>query len=268
MKAASYAERLVTFLARDLRDGEVVLAGANSLLPRMAFRLARLTHAPGLVVWSAFSYARGGNDIGRVGDSATDYLAAAPSGMHPPPEVTLGDVGRIGDVFYVGGLQVDRFGGTNLWGLKGRDGRLAVAGPGPVGTTTMGAFVRRTVVIMTRHSPKTFVAQCDYTTCLGHRAPDGRTRSELGLPGGGPRWVCSPLGVFGFDPGGTMRPHLLRPGVTAEDVRRSTGFPMEWDAAGEIPAPTAEDLEYLRSGIDENGYLQEEIMPLWQEERS
>lgn len=268
MNEATYAERLVTFLSRDLQDGEVALAGANSLLPRMAFRLARRMHAPGLVVWSAFSYGRGGEQIESLGDSATDYLATTPSGPHPPPEVTLGDVGRIGDVFYVGGLQVDRVGGTNLWGLNGRDGRLAVAGPGPVGTTTMGAFVTRTVVIMTRHDARTFVAQCDYTTCLGHRAPDGRTRIELGVPGGGPRWVVSPLGIFDFAPEGAMRLHSRRPGVTEADVRRATGFPIESESTGEIPAPSAEELECLRSTIDQRGYLQEDIMPLWQEERS
>lgn len=261
MNTATYPECLVAFLARDLQDGETVLAGASSLLPRMAFRLARLTHAPRLVVWSAFSYLRPGEVGAALGDSATDYLATAASGPHASPETTLGDARRIGDVFYIGGLQVDRVGNTNLWGLKGKGGRLATPGPGPVGTTTMGSLVGRTVITMTRHDHRTFVEACDFVTCLGHRAPDGRSRSALGLPGAGPRWVISPLGVFDFNAELTMRLRFLPPGLTEQDLMTATGFPLDTAGAEVIPPPTRDELDALRSVLNDAGVSLEAAMP-------
>lgn len=260
MREASYVECLVSFLAHDLRDGETVLAGASSLLPRMAFRLARLTHAPGLVVWSAFSYLAPGEEGVALGDSATDYLATAPTGPHLGPEITLGDMGRIGDVFYVGGLQVDRHGNTNLWGLKGGEGQLALAGPGPVGTTTMGSFVGRTVITMTRHDPRTFVNACDFVTCIGHRAPDGRSRSELHLPGSGPAWVISPLGIFDFNAESTIRLRFLPPGVSEREVVEATGFPLDTLGVEQVAAPSHDELVILRSLIDDTGHSPGAVM--------
>ena len=261
MREASYAECLVSFLAHDLSDGETVLAGASSLLPRMAFRLARLTHAPRLIVWSAFSYLAPGEDGVALGDSATDYLATAPTGPHSGPEITLGDMRRIGDVFYVGGLQVDRYGNTNLWGLKDREGHLALAGPGPVGTTTMGSFVGRTVITMTRHDSRTFVAACDFVTCLGHRAPDGRSRSDLHLPGSGPSWVISPLGIFDFNAEATMRLRFLPPGVSEPLVVEATGFPLDTLGVEEVAPPSQDELVILRSLIDDTGQSLGAVMP-------
>jgi acyl CoA:acetate/3-ketoacid CoA transferase beta subunit len=67
----------------------------------------------------------------------------------------------------------------------------------------------------------------------------------------------SPLGIFDFDtPDHRMRLVTLHPGVSIEEVQRSTGFEVAID--GEVqttPAVTASDLHLLRERIDVEGLL-------------
>ena len=75
------------------------------------------------------------------------------------------------DLTFIGGLQVDCHGNTNMIGLKGKKGRLQGQGPGTVGTATLTTHIRRYFIYVNEHSSAVFVPRCDYISSfgVGHR---------------------------------------------------------------------------------------------------
>ena len=65
-------------------------------------------------------------------------------------------------------------------------------------------------IVMPRHDPRTFVEKVALITALGDRTE----RERLSFPGGGARFVLSPLGVFDFDDDRRHASPLLHEGVT------------------------------------------------------
>ena len=156
------------------------------------------------------------------------------------------------DVFFVGGLQVDRRGNLNLFGVPDGEGGWKLRGPGSIALATMSTYCRGYYLIMPRHDARTFVERVALISALG----DARERDRLGFPGGGPRLLLSPLGVFDFDGEGEMRVRSLHEGVTADAVKEATGFPMAIpDDVPTTEAPTDEELSLLRERVDVDGSL-------------
>ena len=156
--------------------------------------------------------------------------------------------------FFVGALQVDPHGNTNLLGVAPRDGRPALRGAGSVGTPSVTAVAESFNILMNRHSPSTFVASCDYVSCPGWLDGSAGARERLGLRGG-PELCISPLGVFDFD-GGRMRLHSTHPGVSVGEVVAATGFELVIPPeVGVTEPPTEEELHMLRTRIDAQGEL-------------
>ncbi len=87
----------------------------------------------------------------------------------------------------------------------------------------------------------------DFRSGLGHDT--ARTH------GHGPRLLISDLGQFDFEPeSGRMRIQSLHPGVSLQRVQAKTGFDLIVPTnIPETPAPTAEELHYLRELIDPLG---------------
>jgi glutaconate CoA-transferase subunit B len=168
-------------------------------------------------------------------------------------EHVFDDVSRP-DVFFVGGLEVDRRGNLNLFGIPDGSGGWKVRGPGGIALATMSTNCRGYYIIMPRHDRRTFVERVALITALGDR----QERARLGLPGGGPRLVLSPLGVFDFGDDGEMRIRTLHEGVSLEQVREASGFPLAPEGSAE-PArtepPSAAELTLLRERVDIEGTL-------------
>jgi glutaconate CoA-transferase subunit B len=243
------AELMVAAAAREIRDGELVFVGMR--LPLLAFCLARSTHAPTAV---------GLFENGVVRDSpALDFLVTMSDG----PNVTgalwctemrevmgLMQAGRV-TLGFIGGAQVDRFGNLNT-SYVGPPG-AAIRLPGSGGAADIASLARRHVVIMT-HERRRFVERVDYVTSPGH-GTGGDWRARTGLPGGGPAAVITTLGLFRFDP--TSREMVLtsaHPGVTVDDVRAETGWPLRVAAdVGATPPPTGEELATIRR-FDPEGF--------------
>ena len=82
-------------------------------------------------------------------------------------------------------------------------------------------------------------------------------RRKLGLPGGGPKYVLTPLCVMDFDDESKqMRLKSLHPGVDAATVRDNTGFELVIPSqVPTTPAPTAAELSLLRTRVDTAGRL-------------
>ena len=249
---------LACVLARELKDGEVVAFGLHAELLLAAALLAQKLHAPNLAIRHGLRVERGPE----IGPAA--WTDARRSRAHEGIEYleshdAILDVAnpaspmRFCDVFLVGGLQIDREGSTNLIGLKGRDGRMALRGPGSIGTTSIGTLARHVILFSPEHSRRRFVETVDYVS-----VPGWRRRAAAGLEGG-PALCVTSIAVMDFA-GGLMRLRSVHPHATADEVRRRTSFPLPPE--GPVPVtlpPTAAERAALES-IDPSGRL--ERMPI------
>ena len=238
MRPVSVRELLVVTMARHLRDGETVVFGAVSLLPLAAARLAQLTHAPNLTILAGASGAV--NPLGEpLLPSSGDYgnlVAEAALSFH---ELVLLQAGGRYDVFFAGGMQVDRHGNTNLIGTP------AVRGPGAAGGP-LAAQVGRTVLYLTNHDLRTFVPQVDHISLPGWGSGPSR---------GAPALVVTPLAVLDMVDG-AMRLVSTHGGADAAAVQAATGFPLIIPPGGvpPTPPPSPELLKRLRA-LDDGGLL-------------
>lgn len=248
-------ETTAAWIADQLNDGESVWAGTNLPIPRAGLMLAHWTDCPNLRVLLSF-YQH--NFAGGTTPPSTEMFADGR--LRYDAEMTLMDhsgsaFGHIRDidVFFVGGLQVDQYGNTNLVGISDNDGGFKIRGAGPAGATSFSADCDRYYVYMTRHNSRVFVEECDFVSTVGPER-----REELGLPGGGPEKVISPLGIFGFSEDNTLQLEATMPGVTSEEIQEETGFDLSFaDDITDIMGPEEDQLTVLRNQVDPGGYLRE-----------
>jgi glutaconate CoA-transferase subunit B len=249
-------ETVAAWIADQLQDGETVSAGTNLSVPRAGVLLAHLTECPNLQVLLTFyqhNFADGQDppEIGLTEDGRLRYGAERSTMHHGAGAFT--NISNV-DVFFVGGLQIDRHGNTNLIGISGDGEELRVRGAGPAGASSFAAEVGRYYIYMTRHTPRSFVEECDYVSTVGPSR-----REKLGLPGGGPKKVISPLGIFGFDQRDQLQLEARIPGVETDEIQAATGFDLSVDEpVGELDGPTADQLDVLRRRIDKQRQLREQ----------
>ncbi len=234
-------------MSRALHDGEVVVMGANSMLPLAAARLAQLTHAPDLTILAGAS---GGVNtlVEPLAPSSGDYANLVAEAVLQFPEVLMMQMGGRTDVFFAGGLQIDRRGNCNLATIGPHD-RPELRGPGSAGLPWSKAS-RRTILCTTAHTKRLFVPKVDFVSAPGW--PDGQGQGD----GPGPSLVVTPLAVMDFSPEGNMRLVSLHLGVTLEDVKDNTGFTLIMPP-GEVPVtpePTPAELQLMRA-FDPDGLL-------------
>jgi glutaconate CoA-transferase subunit B len=160
-------------------------------------------------------------------------------------------------VFFIGGVQVDPFGNTNLIGVGPDYNRLRFRGPGSVGTPTLSTHVGRYYIVLNSHTSRIFVEKCDFISAFGWGTGGTDARKNLGLPGGGPRYCVTPMCVFDFaEPSKRMQIRSLHPGVSAQEVQANTGFALNaTTSASTTEPPTPEELRALRTRVDREGFL-------------
>jgi glutaconate CoA-transferase subunit B len=132
--------------------------------------------------------------------------------------------GRV-DVSFIGGAQVDRFGNLNTTAAsEGKEAATRLPGSG--GACDLACLARRHIILMA-HERRRFVPKADYITSPGYGDGPG-WRERVGLPRGGPACVITTLGVFRFDPETCeMVLSALHPGISMEEVRSKTGWPLK-----------------------------------------
>jgi glutaconate CoA-transferase subunit B len=161
------------------------------------------------------------------------------------------------DFAILGAIQVDRFGNINTVCVGPHD-KPRLRGPGTVGISALTALARRFYVVMARHDRGSFPERVDFLNGPGF-LDGGTSRTDRGLPEGGPKLVLSPFGVFDFEPvSKRMRVMSLHPGVAIEQVQKHTGFELLVERTP--PAtdmPTDEELSVLREHVDSTGVLRE-----------
>ncbi|MBI4296230.1 MAG: hypothetical protein HY667_03820 [Chloroflexi bacterium] len=265
----SMAEFMAIVFARDMAGPEERGGGggADNLIPLAAGRLAQLTVCP--------NFWLGGGGAGMVtGEAPWHRLplgtwdprlnAGAEFRRYMMDRVDSGTRGRVerpntrsarGGGAGGGGMQIDKYGNTNMLGIGGPYPKLTVRGPGTVGniwSATGGGGGRYTQ----HHNRRVLVEKVDYITGPGWL--DGGDSREKVYPGTrGPDYIFTPICIFDF----TEDEHRARlvsvhPGYTVKDVLDNTGFePVIPANVPQTTPPSDGELEMLRTGVDRDGVL-------------
>jgi glutaconate CoA-transferase subunit B len=224
---ATGEEVLRIVAARTLRGHRNCFVGIGA--PNVAANLARRIHNPGLVLIYESGTIGAKPDVLplSIGDAE---LAETADSVVSIPEVFAYwlQAGRI-DVGFLGAAQIDRFGRLNTTVIGSYD-HPTVRLPGAGGAPEIAAGARE-VVVMLRQRPEAFVGEIDFVTSVGR-----------------PSKVITDLGVLEPDAEtGELTLSRVHPGVTVDQVRNATGWPLRVapDLAETDPV-TAEELGALR----------------------
>jgi glutaconate CoA-transferase subunit B len=256
---ASAKETMATVIAHDLRDGEWVEVGANLPVPRAGALLAHLMHGPNMTLMMAMTKAYLRDEpVLEEYEYITDVGAMRWAEAYYQHDILLSQQRRRANgVFFCGGVQIDRFGNSNLIGVGSDYRKLVFRGPGPIGTTNATAQSGRWHLVTSSHNPRVLVEKADFISAVGYGDGSEGFRQEIGLQNAGPTFIITPLCVFDFEPV-THHARLasLHPGVTIDEVKSATGFDMQVSPNLAVTAaPTAEELMMLRNRIDRQGAL-------------
>jgi len=238
-------EELMTIAAsRLLWNGCVCFVGIG--LPSAACNLARLTHAPDIVLIYESGTIGTRPDVLplSIGDGE---LAQTASCVVPLPEIFSHylQAGRV-DVGFLGAAQIDRFGNLNST-VVGPYETPKVRLPGAGGAPEIAAHAKRTFVMLSA-TKRSFVERLDFRTSAGYLEGAG-ARARVGLRGGGPEAVIADFGMLAPHPQTEeLRLVALFPGASIEEARDKVGWPLlVADAIETIAPPTHIELDTLRA---------------------
>jgi len=213
-------ELMITEAANHIKNGEVCFIGTG--LPMLAAYLAKMTHAPDIVLIF---------ESGIIGSNPTNDLATSVADLR-----LLCRCSQSNDLFYalsllqrgfidlgfLGAAEIDQFGNINST-VIGNYYNPKVRLPGSGGANDIGSLAKRTLIIML-HQKRKFTSKLSYLTTPGFL--DGHeSREEAGLTGGGPDRVITDLCVLGFDKESKkMILNSIHPGVDIEQLKVNTQF--------------------------------------------
>jgi len=251
------------FLSHDIENGEEVYVGAAMPIARAAILMAHLTHGPDIRVGISYTY----TNLFHIPKLATlrsevDFHQTIWAEGYYRDEDLLMEVKWWAKKrrFFIGAVQIDRYGNSNLIGVGDNYKALKFRGPGGIGTPTISANAKYFYIMVDSHAPRIFVDKCDYISSVGWGEGGADARKKLGLPGGGPKYVLTPLCIMDFEENTKrMRLKSVHRGVSVQQVVENTGF--ELIIPGEVPTtepPTKEELEILRTRVDVEGFLRAE----------
>jgi glutaconate CoA-transferase subunit B len=236
-------EMMTVAAARLLQPACVCFVGIG--VPSAAANLARLTHAPDIVLIYESGTIGTKPDVlplsigdGELAETATVVVSL--------PEVFSYwlQAGRV-DVGFLGAAQIDRFGNLNTT-VVGDYAHPKTRLPGAGGAPEIACHARRTFVVL-KQSPRSFVKELDFRTSAGFLG-GGNERAALGVSGAGPQVVITDLGVLTPD----AQSHELTlsaryENTSVEQIKAATGWPLRVAERVEVvPPPTSRELEVLR----------------------
>ncbi|MFI2762636.1 CoA-transferase subunit beta [Streptomyces echinatus] len=238
---AGRAEYCVIACAEAWRGAGEILASPMGLIPSLGARLARLTFAPDLLLTD--------------GEALLVRPDGTPEGWLPYRqhlELVAGGRRHV----MMGASQLDRYGNQNIscigdWERPRRQ-LLGVRGA-PLNTLN-----NPTSYWVPRHSRRVFVERVDLVCGVGYDRAAG-----LGAAARFHRLVrvVTDLGVLDFaTPNHSMRLVSVHPGVSVEQVREATGFPLA--VPDEVPCtrePGAAELRLIREVLDPDGARSREV---------
>jgi glutaconate CoA-transferase subunit B len=229
--------------ARRLKNGTVCFVGIG--MPSAAANLARLTHAPEVVL----IYESG--TIGAKPDVLPLSIGDGELAEHADTVVSVPEIfrywlqgGRV-DVGFLGAAQIDRYGNINTT-VIGDYAKPKVRLPGAGGAPEIASNAKEVWIII-KQTKRSFVPKVDFLTSVGH-LEGGDSRQRSGARGAGPTAVITDLGVLAPDPiTRELTLTAIHPGITLEHVKASTGWDLKVAANLATSAPpTANELAVLR----------------------
>jgi glutaconate CoA-transferase, subunit B len=237
-------DELTTVVAsRALRDGDTCFVGIGA--PSAACNLARLTHAPNLVLIYESGTLQTKPDLLplSIGDGELCETALTTVSVSEMFQYWL-QGGRISKGF-LGGAQIDRFANINTTVVGSYDDPQ-VRLPGGGGAPEIAGSCHE-VLITAKHSRRTFVERVDFVTSFGHGTGSG-DRGRRGLTTAGPVLVITDLCLLAPDPETSeLTVTSLHEGVTRDQVREVTGWQVRFtDEVADTAPPTARELAVLR----------------------
>jgi glutaconate CoA-transferase subunit A len=249
----SIDEIMAVRIARMLDNESFASAGAVSPLGNVAYRLAKATHAPDLLI---ATFSCGHIDIapGTMTLTLLEAMDADSAVAHCGGDDTYSTYYQAGLVTHeiIGAAQIDACGRTNnLELIKPSGGKLRLPGQG--GMSDVANMHRDYVVYVPRHSPLSLVRTVE-TVSSARGLISAEQRREAGYRAGD-IWLVTNLCVFRYDEAqGQLVVVEIVPGVRRDTIVAETGFEVIFSAiCGTLELPTSEELRVLRREIDPMG---------------
>ncbi len=215
-------EFLAFQISREVRDFERTAVGTLSPVPLFGVLHARARHA------SHGKFLIFGSEETPVTDGSRELFDLAQRGKL--------------DLFFLSGAQIDRKGNINLTCIGDyRSPRVRL--PGGAGSAMLYYMTRRVVLLTLAHSPRVFVEKCDFVTSAA-------STPRYPWRWGGPTKLITPLCTMEYDTSAAeWRLASLHPGVTFEEIRKETAFPVSPETVPETPSPSQTDVALLRAQL-------------------
>ncbi len=229
-------DAFIVNMARQVRNGEVIVTGLASATASLAIELARATHAPA----ARYINCVGAVNVRRARAVATsvepELLYHCDDTIDLPEIFDLARDGGV-DAMFFGAAQIDARGNINLTRI-GPAARPKVRFAGPAGSPSMRSYVRRVLVSVPRQSPRNLVERVDTATST----PGARNQETV---------LVTDLAIWHLQEG-TFVPQSRTPGIDMERLSSHTGFSVTGAAPRPTPPPTEIELGALRR-IDPSG---------------
>jgi len=236
-------EMMTIAAARMLWPGCVCFVGIG--VPSAAANLARLTHAPDIVLIYESGTIGTRPDVLplSIGDGELAETATAVVSL---PEIFSFwlQAGRI-HVGFLGAAQIDLFGNLNTT-VIGDYAQPKTRLPGAGGAPEIALHAQQTFVVL-KQSPRSFVDRLDFRSTAGFMCGHG-DRARSGATGAGPQAVITDFGILKpVDDSEELTLVARYENVSADAIRAATGWPLRVaDSIDVIAPPTALELETLR----------------------
>jgi glutaconate CoA-transferase subunit B len=229
--------------ARKLSDGQVCFVGIG--LPSAAANLARLTHAPEVVLIYESGTIGARPDVLPLSIGDGELAEFADTVVSVPEIFRYWLQGGRVDVGFLGAAQIDRFANINTT-VIGPYASPKTRLPGAGGAPEIASSARE-VWITLRQTRRSFVDRLDFITSAGF-LDGGDARARSGARGAGPTSVITDLGVLTPDP--VTRELILtavHPGIDVEQVKAATGWNLKVSPDLVVTSPPTEaELACLR----------------------
>lgn len=252
-REASVDEIIAARIAAELDNESFASAGAVSPLANVAYRLAKATHAPDMII---ATMSCGHLDIAPspMMLSLIESLDCETAVSHAGGDDTYSTYYQAGAVTHeiVGAAQVDRHGRVNTIALRKPSGGL-IRLPGQGGMADVANMHRDYLLYVPRHSVQSLVDAVEIASS-GRGLLTPAEREPMGYRTG-KALVFTDLCIFRLDQ--ASRELIVietMPGVIRQQVRDATGFEVTFDAdCREVAVPSGDTIAVLRNRIDPLG---------------
>ncbi|MES1936730.1 CoA-transferase subunit beta [Salinisphaera hydrothermalis] len=239
----SASEMMTVTASRALTNGQSCFVGIG--LPSEAANLARLTHAPDVVLIYESGTLETKPDVLPLSIGDGELCETALTTVSVPEMFRYWVQGGKIDVGFLGAAQIDKYANLNTT-LIGDYTDPKVRLPGGGGAPEM-ATATGEIFITLKQSKRTFVEAVDFVTTVGF-GRDGTARDGIPNIGKGPTRVITDLCVMQPNPTTKeLTVTSLHPDVSREDVIEATGWDIVFaDNLTTTAEPDNEELDVLR----------------------